>query len=235
MKTGRIIRILIPIYLLVAAGSVGLALFASRTVTVMVETAPISRHCIVIDAGHGGIDGGATSCSGVLESEINLQIAVRLNDFIQLLGYDTKMIRTTDTSVYTEGNTIAAQKISDLKRRVQLVNETENGLLISIHQNTFSDGRYSGAQVFYSANEESRLLAQQLQGDFIRILNPQSERKCKEAKGIYLMQSIEKPGILIECGFISNPQEDALLRSSDYQKKIVGVIAASMSHYLNQS
>ena len=149
MKKPVTVKKLIPIYLLVLFGCLVLVQLGSQTMTVMIEKAPIEgRACIVIDAGHGGIDGGATSCTGVLESQLNLEITLRLDDLLHFLGHDTKMVRTTDTSIYTEGTTIAAQKVSDLKERVKLVNETENALLVSIHQNTFQDDRYHGAQVF---------------------------------------------------------------------------------------
>lgn len=228
------VKSLLPIYAAVLIGCLCIAHLGSGAVTVMVESAPIpDRTCIVVDAGHGGIDGGATSCSGVLESQINLEIALRLNDLLHFLGYDTLMIRTTDTSVYTEGDTIAAQKVSDLKQRVKTVNETENALLVSIHQNTFPDGRYSGAQVFYADDKESLTLAKEIQTTFVETLNPGSKRKSKSSDGIYLMQHIEKPGILIECGFISNVEEDAKLRSAEYQQKISCVIAATLSRHLD--
>lgn len=226
------VKKLLPIYALVLIGCLCIAHFGSGAVTVMVENAPLEdRTCIIVDAGHGGIDGGATSCSGVLESQINLDIALRLNDLLCFLGYDTKMVRTTDTSIHTEGNTIAAQKVSDLKQRVKLVNETENAILISIHQNTFSDGRYSGAQVFYAADEISQRLARELQSDFIYALNPGSKRKSKPSDGIYLMQNIQRPGVLIECGFLSNPEEESRLRNAGYQKEIACVIASCISRF----
>ena len=192
------------------------------------------HYTIIIDAGHGGVDGGATSCTGIYESQINLEIALRLDDLMHLFGYDTKMIRTTDISVYTEGETIAAKKVSDLKHRVSLVNETNNGILVSIHQNQFSDSRYSGAQVFYSKNGQSRLLAEQLQSAFIADLNVGSSRMAKPANGIYLMEKITKPGVLIECGFLSNFKEEAALRDQKYQKKLCSVIAATLSSYLGR-
>ena len=210
--------------------------WGDNAVTVISEKIPLEReNCIIIDAGHGGVDGGATSCVGILESTYNLQIALRLNDLFHLLGYDTKMIRTTDVSVYTKGETITQKKVSDLKERVRIVNETPNGLLVSIHQNNFSDSRYSGAQVFYSPGEESQALAKQMQADFVSYLNPGSNRQCKKSEGIYLMEHIERPGILIECGFLSNPEEESKLRSEIYQKKICCVIAASLSQYLSNT
>ena len=114
-----------PFYLLVVIIFLGIAHLGSETVTTLNQRQPVPRqHTIIIDAGHGGIDGGATSCTGVLESHINLEIALRLENVFHLLGYDTIMIRRTDESVYTQGNTIASQKMSDLKERVRIVNET---------------------------------------------------------------------------------------------------------------
>ena len=207
--------------------------WGSTAVTVFSENSPIPRdHIIVIDPGHGGVDGGATSCTGILESRFNLEIGLRLNDLFRFLGYSTKMIRTEDISVYTEGDTIARKKMSDLKQRVHLVNETENALLLSIHQNHFPDGRYSGAQVFYAGAEGSQTLAKQLQSAFLKYLNPGSRRQEKKCSGVYLMEHIRCPGVLIECGFLSNPEEEAKLRRPDYQKKLCAVIACTVSETL---
>ena len=203
--------------------------WGSRAVTVLSENMPIERtRCYIIDPGHGGIDGGAISCSGKLESAFNLEIGTRLNDLMHLLGCDTRMIRTEDISIYTKGETIAQKKVSDLKERVRICNETDGALLLSIHQNTFSDSRYRGAQVFYGNGEESRLLAEKLQTQLIRCLNPDSNRKAKRASGIYLMEHIQCPGILIECGFLSNHQEEAKLRDPEYQKKLCCIIASEV-------
>jgi len=210
-------------------------LFFSRGVTVFSEReARKGRSCIVIDPGHGGVDGGATSCTGKLESAYNLEIALRLRDVLHLLGYPTRMIRTTDTSIYTKGDTIAAQKMSDLKERVRIVNESDRNILISLHQNNFSDSRYSGAQVFYPDTGGSRALAEAMQHALVRTLNPGSNRKIKQAKGIYLMEHIENPGILVECGFLSNPEEEHKLGSPEYQKKLCCVIAAVTAEFLEK-
>lgn len=201
--------------------------------TVFSENAYVpNRKTIIIDAGHGGVDGGATSCTGILESQFNLEIAMKLKDLMNLLGINTVMIRETDCSIYTKGETIAQKKVSDLKERVRIANSTENGLLISIHQNLFADSKYSGAQVFYAPSEGSQTLAEFLQASFINNINPGSHRKIKKADGIYLMQHINCPGVLIECGFLSNPQEEYLLRSNEYQQKICAVIACTASVYL---
>ena len=213
-----------------------LCVAGSRVVTVMAENEQMNRrYRVVIDAGHGGVDGGATSCTGKLESAYNLEISLVLRDLFHLLGLRTRMIRTTDTSVYTSGNTIASQKMSDLKERVRIVNEWERTVLISIHQNNFSDSRYSGAQVFYAGTRGSRELAQSLQAFFVSELNPGSNRKCKQAEGIYLMEHISCPGVLVECGFLSNPEEEAKLSDPEYQRKLCCVIAASVCGFLEST
>lgn len=225
-----------PFYLLVVIVFLGIAQMGSNTITTIHQQRPVEReHRIVIDAGHGGIDGGATSYTGVLESHINLEIALRLEDMLHLLGYDTVMIRRTDESIYTQGSTIAAQKVSDLKERVRITNETEGAILISLHQNTYSDSRYRGAQVFYADGNDSRKMAQALQQNLVSVLNPGSLRKTKPTKGVYLMEHITCPGILIECGFLTNPEEEALLRNPVYQKKLCAVIAATLSSYLDNT
>jgi N-acetylmuramoyl-L-alanine amidase len=216
-----------PFYLLPIGAMVVTVLWSDRAITVMSESAPLSdRHCIIIDAGHGGVDGGATSCTGALESQINLEISLRLNDLCHLLGMETKMIRTTDISVYTEGQTISQKKVSDLKHRVQIINETPNATVISIHQNYFSDGKYSGAQVFYPKDETSRRLAEVMQ---LAFGVTGSTRIAKPSQGVYLMEHIRCPGVLVECGFLSNPQEEAKLRSPEYQKLLCCVIVSTLS------
>ena len=230
---GRKLVPMVALYILIVGIFLGTAYLGSTVTSVVVQRLPVERdHTIVIDAGHGGEDGGATSCSGILESKYNLEIAQTLNDLFHLLGYHTIMVRTTDISVYTQGNTIAEKKISDLRQRVKLTNETENALLISIHQNTFPDSRYSGAQVFYGPSGDSAALAKKLQQVFCTSINPGSKRKAKTADGIYLMQQIQCTGVLVECGFLSNVQEEAALRTVAYQQKICCAIAATVSNYL---
>lgn len=224
------------IYLLVLAFVPVFTLWGSRAVTVLSEQRPIDREvCVIIDAGHGGVDGGAISCSGVLESKINLEISLRLEDLLHLLGIRTQMIRTDDRSVYTEGNSIAAKKVSDLKERVRIVNDTENAVLISIHQNTFPDSRYSGAQVFYGKGQGSQELAKSMQSSFVSVLNPGSNRKCKKGSSIYLLENVKCTAILVECGFLSHPAEEARLRDQVYQQQICSVIATTLSTFLSNT
>lgn len=226
--------IFVPACCLVFLSIIVISSLISQTATVISQSAPIeNRRCFIIDAGHGGLDGGAVSCTGAYESHINLQIALRLNDLMHLLGYDTKMIRTEDISIYTQGDSISGKKASDLKERVRIVNETENGILLSIHQNHYSDSFYSGGQMFYPNTAGSEELAKRLQKAFVEALNPGSNRKAGPAAGLYLMKNIKKTGVLIECGFLSNYEEEAKLRKAEYQKNICCVIASVCSQYVN--
>ena len=213
-----------------------LAAGAEKVVPAMVTSFDeITRRCIILDAGHGFPDGGAISCTGVAESEINLNITKKLDAVLRLMGYNTKMLRSTNDSIYTQGHTIAQKKISDLKERVRIINETPDALLISIHQNTFSDSRYCGAQVFYAETKYSNVLANQLQENLVSLLNPGSNRKCKLSKGVYLMEHIECTGVLIECGFISNPEEEAKLQNEEYQKRLSMIIASAVSTFMSNT
>lgn len=227
---------LFGVYILVLGLVVGLAAIGNSAASDIAAQAPIKhRPCVIIDAGHGGIDGGATSCTGLLESNLNLEISIRLNDLLHLLGISTTMIRTDDRSVYTSGQTIAAQKVSDLKERVRIVNSMNDAVLISIHQNHFTDSRYHGAQVFYAATDRSKDLANLLQNAFKKYLNDNNKRASKQANGVYLLDEINSTGVLIECGFLSNPVEEAKLKSADYQKKLCCIVAVELSTFLSNT
>lgn len=233
MKKRRVMKSMMPAYCVILGLFLLLGVAGSSAITAITENSQVTgRTTIIVDPGHGGEDGGATSCTGVLESKFNLEISLKLRDMFRLLGYQTDIIRTTDISVYTSGNTIAQKKVSDLKNRVNIIRNTPNALLLSIHQNYFSDSRYSGAQVFYPRTSGSEQLAKQLQRKMLDTLNPGSHRAAKRAEGVYLMEHIDCTGVLIECGFLSNPSEEARLRSADYQKKLICVIASVCAQYL---
>ena len=164
------------IYVLIFGVIIAFGAILNNSISVFCESTNIQRlHTFVIDAGHGEPDGGATSCTGVLESEINLEIAHRLNDLMHLLGMQTVMIRSNENSVYTDGKSIASKKVSDLKQRLKIIEETDNAVLVSIHQNHFADDRYSGAQVFFASTENSAELAKKIQERFRTTINPTSK------------------------------------------------------------
>lgn len=233
MKKGRAYILTYPLTILAVLLC---AHWGSYAVSTFSETKAIPRNaCIIIDPGHGGVDGGATSCSGIPESQYNLEISLRLKDLLHLLGFETKLIRESDVSVYTKGETIAQKKISDLKERVRIANETQNAVLLSIHQNYFSDPRYNGAQVFYGSAENSQPLAKQLQTFLSTALDPNNRRKAKKSSGVYLMDHANCTSVLIECGFLSNPAEEAMLRTSAYQKKLCAVIGTTVHSFLSNT
>ncbi len=187
---------------------------------------------LVIDAGHGGEDGGAVSVSGQRESVLNLAIAGRTEALAALLGIRTVMIRSTDISVCDDGlPTIAQRKASDLRNRVKRIASVERPLLLSIHQNHFSEAKYHGAQVFYAGDEHSRFLAEQMQSDLRGALDPGNRRQCKASQGVYLMDHISCSGVLVECGFLSNSAEEQLLRSETYQKKLAMAMLRAVAVY----
>lgn len=190
---------------------------------------------VMVDAGHGGEDGGATSVSGISESGINLDIALRVRDLLAFAGIRPLMIRETDTAVYTgECTTITQKKVSDLKNRVRMVNEAAPELLISIHQNFFEQGKYRGAQTFFAETDGSRQLAETIQRTLRESVDPGNHRQIKPSQSVYLMAHVECTAALVECGFLSNAEEDRLLQSEVYQKKLSAAICGAVTVYLSE-
>lgn len=188
---------------------------------------------VVIDAGHGGVDGGAVSSKGTVESGINLDIALKLDDLLHLYGVSTVMVRREDVSLHDDSAaTIREKKRSDLQNRVKLVNETKNGVLLSIHQNIFSNAGQAGPQVFYADAETSLIWAKQTQAMLQTVTGGKARRAARISDSVYLMKHITKPAILVECGFLSNPREEANLQNDAYQTKLAAALAVSaMRHF----
>ena len=213
---GACLLALIVVPILVYAASSGYRYY--RMVSAEVVTQPVT---VVIDPGHGGEDGGAVSCTGVQESGINLDISMRLNDLLGFLGVPTRMTRTEDVSVHSpEAVSFSEKKVSDLKNRVKVSNQTPNAILVSIHQNMFSESRYRGAQVFYASTPGSKELAERLQQALHKDVDPNNRRMAKQSHTVYLLNKINCPGVLIECGFLSNPEEESKLRDPYYQIRL---------------
>lgn len=190
--------------------------------------APASRqqHMLLIDPGHGGEDGGAVSVSGVPESGINLAIALKCEQVAGLFGLPVQLLRQDDSSLADDDSeTLREKKRSDLEARVEIVNETENALLLSIHQNNFTEPEYSGAQVFFRPEQQSQLWASKMQEQLRNGVDSENRRQPKEIpEDIYLMSHVDCPAILVECGFLSNPEEDQLLQTPDYQSRLAVVL-----------
>lgn len=190
---------------------------------------------VVIDPGHGGEDGGAVSVTDVQEKDINLEISLRVRELLHLCGIQTVMTREDDSAIYDEGcSSIVQKKASDLKNRAKMVNDLPGAILLSIHQNQFPEEKYSGAQVFYNAAPESETLAKQIQEALRCGLDAANQRQCKLSSGVYLMEHIHNPGILVECGFLSNRKEEALLRTEEYQKKLSCAVCAGLLRSLTE-
>ena len=226
------------VYVLVFAAVCASALIVSQQAELIHQTMSEAEAepVVVIDAGHGGEDGGAVSVSGVKESDLNLQISLRLNDLCTLLGIRTNLLRSEDTALYQAGaETLSQKKVSDLRHRVELINETAGGLLVSIHQNSYPESKYYGAQVFYAETEGSQELAELLQQKIGESLDTSNRRTCKKSQTVYLMEHVKCPAILLECGFLTNATEEGKLRSAEYQKQIACTVISALTEYLQPS
>ena len=213
--------------MLVAALAIGItsAIFIPRAAPAAAD----NRVTLVIDAGHGGIDGGAVSAAGVKESEINLAIARRLNSLAELYGVRTHMTRVDDSS---KSAAEGYSEHEDLVRRVEEINSAPNGILISIHQNCYPDRKPSGAQVLYAASDGSEALGTQIHDNLVAYLDPQNRRVAAPiSEKIYLMREVKCPAVLVECGFLSNESECTKLKDGGYQTKLAAVIIASYLQY----
>lgn len=190
---------------------------------------------VVLDAGHGGEDGGAVGTNGKLEKDINLAIALELEKYLKQNNFDVVMIRSGDYSVGDQSlSTISERKRSDTKNRLRTIEETGECIFISIHQNHFSESKYDGAQVFYSGNrEESAALAESIRQNIVSSLQPENHRENKQAeKSIYLLYHCQVPSVLVECGFLSNPAEAEKLSQESYQKSMAAAIYNGLIDYL---
>ena len=193
-------------------------------------SAPLQMPTLVIDAGHGGFDGGAISEDGTRESEINLSIALRLESIVRFCGQKTIMTRWDDSR---KTDILSYSERDDLKQRADLVNGTENAVLISIHQNYYPTAQPKGAQVLYSASENSDKLGKRIQELMVSRLDPENRRLAAPAPSdLYLTSHTRCPAVLVECGFMSNNFEVLKLKESVYQNELALVIAASYLEYI---
>lgn len=185
---------------------------------------------LVIDAGHGGIDGGAISDDGTKESDINLAIALRLDSIVRFCGQKTVMTRLDDS---LKTDMISYSERKDLESRAAMINNTANAVLISIHQNDYPTAQPKGAQVLYSSHEGSERLGKLLQANLILQLDPENRRvACPAPKDLYLTANTNCPAVLVECGFMSNNFEVLKLKDPKYQTELAALIAASYLSFI---
>lgn len=199
-----------------------------QVVTAIAPTAEESR-MLILDAGHGGEDGGASSASGSKESDINLNIVLKTEALMAFMGVRTELTRSEDRSMHSEGaSTIHEKKVSDLKNRVEFINNFSDAMLISVHQNYFTNPKYTGAQVFYNGGDVSRQWGEGTQEVLRQVLDSDNNRAAKTMPdNIYLFSHISCPAILVECGFLSNGEEASLLLTDTYQRKISLALAGA--------
>lgn len=189
---------------------------------------------IIIDAGHGGEDGGAVVQENIVEKDINLAIAQKTNEILSLFGFNTYMVRETDKLIYdSDSKTQRQKKNSDLRNRLNIMNNYDNCFYISIHQNKFEDSRIWGAQTFYSPNDEhSPILAEFIQSSIVELTQPTNKRVIKKTgTNVFVIYNATKPAIMVECGFMSNSDELAKLKDDKYQKQMSFAISNGILNY----
>lgn len=189
--------------------------------------------CVVIDAGHGGADPGKVGINGAYEKDVNLQIAMRVRDYLEAAGVRVVMTREGDAGLYDSD--ASNKKVQDMKRRVALIDETAPAAAVSIHQNSYHEEYVHGAQVFYyNGSVKGEKLAQYIQDQMVEKTDPENRRKIKANDSYYLLKKTEFPIVIVECGFLSNSGEAKRLCSEDYQDRAAWAIHMGILQYLNQ-
>ena len=216
------------ISVLMLAFPIFLYMFADKEYT---ERAMVdgTKHVLVIDAGHGGVDSGAVAADGSKESDINLAIALKLRALAEFFGQENIMIRQNDV---TMSDSASYSERRDLERRAEITNSSGKCVYISIHQNFYPTGQPSGSLVIYASGEESERLGKLTHQNLIHSLNPDNRRIAEPARGeIYILSKLTCPAILVECGFMSNFSEMEKLKSSEYQTSLASVLMSSFLQY----
>lgn len=197
---------------------------------------PITQKTVIVDAGHGGDDGGAIGIDGTVEKDINLDIALKLEKILKFYGFNVIMTRTQDVMTCDDGlDSLRKRKISDIHNRFELMRKNPDAIFISVHQNKFEDSSQHGAQVFYSGNDErSKELAEAIQTSVTLTLQQKNDRVVKKSgSGIYLLYHAKIPAVLVECGFISNSDEVKKLKDESYRMKLAILIADGLLKYIS--
>ncbi len=224
------LRIIIMLAALFAALS--LSLCSCGEALAAVSQTPL----IIIDPGHGGEDPGAIGADGVYEKDLNLAISKMLREELALRGYTVVMTREDDRLLYGEAENIKGiRKISDLKNRVKIFNSYETAIAVSIHMNAFSSSKYHGTQIYYSETEDARALASAIRDAVRRDVQPDNNRPLKHSEGIYLLENSHIPTVLVECGFLSNPEECKKLSEKEYQKQLSFSIVCGIIEYIEEN
>ena len=203
-----------------------------RTARVSSGMPPLAGLTVLVDAGHGGYDGGACGKSGVWEKEINLQVALRVKEKLAALGAEVIMTRDSDTDLCSEPRPDnLTKKRQDMIARVDIAKEHSADMVLSIHMNYYRDRAQSGPQVFYRKGYDAgRLLAGCMQESLIAGLSPSRQRSA--LSGDYFILQLDVPSVLIECGFLSNPSEEQLLLDGTYQERVAQAVGDGAAEYV---
>lgn len=193
------------------------------------------RPVIVLDAGHGGLDSGAVGANGTLEKDVNLSIVKMLRDMLEMSGFEVVLTRDEDISIYDAGvEGIRNQKLSDMDNRLEIIQSYPDSIFLCIHQNNYTDPQYFGGQMFYNNNNpNNRTLAQIMQNKFAE-LQPGNDREIKlSGDELFLLKSNTNPSLMIECGFLSNPEEEAKLSTWEYQQQVAFTIYGGLLEFID--
>ncbi|MBE5948939.1 MAG: N-acetylmuramoyl-L-alanine amidase [Lachnospiraceae bacterium] len=186
---------------------------------------------VVVDAGHGGVDPGKVGVNNVLEKDINLRVAVLVKEKLEAEGITVIMTRDSDKGLYNEGD--SNKKISDMKKRCEIISESECLLTVSIHQNSYHEESVSGPQVFYySGSKKGEELAGMVQKSLVDVLTPPKIRSAKANDSYYLLKNVTCPVVIVECGFLSNWNEATLLCDAVYQEKVAEAVCRGILEYI---
>ena len=212
---------------------IGIFGFVKSEVLPASTTAQYSK-TVIIDAGHGGFDGGASAADGTVEKDINLSIAQKVATMLKINGYNVIMTRTKDTGTEdNESDAIAKRKKSDLNNRLQIMKNNPDAIYVSIHLNKFTTSAANGAQVFYTKNyKEASVLANHVQTNIVKLLQPDNTRVVKQGTdSTFLLKNAAVPAIIVECGFLSNKAELEKLKSDDYQSQMAFAICGGIINF----
>ena len=224
------IELCMAVLILFAAGFLGRQ--GAKLVSSAKSRPEKGKYSVVIDVGHGGIDSGKVSADGVLEKDVNLAIAKKLKVLLEQEDVSVTLTREADTGLYHESD--SNKKVADLQNRCALIEKTDPDCTVSIHQNSFSSPEVRGAQVFYyGQSSEGETLAKLVQASLTRRVDPGNHRQAKANESYYLLKRTVSPTVIVECGFLSNPEEAALLTSEDYQNRLVWAIHMGVMEFLN--
>lgn len=235
-KNDRIMRIIMSVTLIVAMVLWGKEAASLHTEYVWMGTPGMSYEdagwCVVLDAGHGGKDPGKVGITGCYEKDINLEIVQKLKLFFEMEGVEVVLTRDGDYGLYQESD--SNKKNADMRNRAELIEESGADVVVSIHQNSYTDESIKGAQVFYySQSTEGKQMARSLQESMVRVLDNENHRKEKANDGYYLLKNAVCPSVIVECGFLSNENECRLLESEYYQEKVAWSVFMGIMQYLN--